>query len=427
MVADPASTEAVTESAPVNRARLGVRLWCRGILHDVAPAQPDDTLREPGLTDLSLRPVATLRVLLQHDPQPFELRPTDQTFPESAQAANDGWQRLLTAAEVAGHTWATSDPASRPEGERAWATVADVAAVAEAAALLDRGLRTRAPGPPGDGRTRDCWDIAVAAEHVRRLAASGWLPVPEPLRSRPNRVLFVSARHLGDVAPALANLAALLTHATHLRPETVGGLATAHARTLDTLATILTATSPPAHRAGRRQFAAALRAHGETLLNVQVECRRLRSLDADDPQPALQMREIRASLRHIAAGPDAGADRADQVALLASLRPALSFAPSIAAITRAHVSGGHWLQPAARNELGWEKAGDNARITYAIELAAADAQELTSRLPPRRPTPSPFRSPHDLLDQRQMHRDRRRGPSPAGSHPVVYGVPVVGP
>jgi hypothetical protein len=242
MVADPISTAAVNEAAAVNRARLGVRLWCRRVLHDVAPAEPDDTIREPSLSDLSLRPIATLRVLLHHDPQPFELRPTEASSRGSSEAAKNSWQHLLTVAELAGHTWATSDPATRPEGDRAWATVADVAAVAEAAALLDRGLLAREPGPPGDSHTRDCWDIAVAAEHVRRLAASGWLPVPEPLRPRPNRVLFVSARHLGDVAPALANLAALLTHATHLRPETVGGLATAHARTLDALATMLTAS-----------------------------------------------------------------------------------------------------------------------------------------------------------------------------------------
>jgi hypothetical protein len=334
MVADPISTAAVTESAAVNRARLGVRLWCRRVLHDVAPPQPDDAIREPGLADLSLRPVATLRVLLEHDPQPFELRPTEASSRGSAEAATDSWLQLLTTAEIATHTWTASDPGSRPEGDRAWATVADVAAVAEAAALLDRGLLTRAPGPRGDGRTRDCWAIAVAAEYVRRLAASGWLPVPEPLRPRPNRVVLVSALHLGDVAPALANLAALLTHATHLRPENVGALATAHARTLDTLAAMLAATSPPAHRAGRRQFAAALRTHAESLLNVQVECRRLRSLDADDPRPAFQMCEIRAALRHLAARPDRASNMADQAALLASLRPALSFAPSVAAIIR---------------------------------------------------------------------------------------------
>jgi len=188
---------------------------------------------------------------------------------------------------------------------------------------------------------------------------------------------------------------------------------------------MLTATSPPAHRAGRRQFAAALSAHAETLLDVQVECRHLRSLDADDPRPAFQMREIRAAMRHLAATPDRASNPADQAALLAALRPALSFAPSVAAITRAQVAGGHWLQPAARSELGWERASDNARITYAVELAAAEAQELTERLPPRRPIPSPFQSPHDLLDQQQLHRDRRRGPSPAGTHPVVYGASVV--
>jgi len=136
------------------------------------------------------------------------------------------------------------------------------------------------------------------------------------------------------------------------------------------------------------------------------------------------MCEIRAALRHLAARPDRASNMADEAALLASLRPALSFAPSVAALTRAHVAGGHWLEPAARGELGWEKASDNARITYAVELAAAEAQELTGRLPPRRPIPSPFRSPHDLLDQQQLHRDRRRGPTPAASHPVVYGASV---
>jgi hypothetical protein len=274
MVADPACVTAVTESAAVNRARLGVRLWCRQVLRDLAPPQPDDVIREPGLADLSLRPVAALRVLLEHDPQPSELRPTDASLRGSAEAADDNWLRPLTAAEIAGHGWATADPSSRPAGDGAWSSVADVAAVAEAAALLDRGPLAWASGPPGVGCTRDCWNIALAAEHVRRLATSGWLPEPEPLRPRRNRVVLVRAHHLGDLPPALVNLAALIAHASHLRPETVGALATAHARTLDAVAAMLTVSSPPAHRAGRRHFAAALRTHGETLLNVQVECRR---------------------------------------------------------------------------------------------------------------------------------------------------------
>jgi hypothetical protein len=130
------------------------------------------------------------------------------------------------------------------------------------------------------------------------------------------------------------------------------------------------------------------------------------------------MREIRAALRQLATSPD-------QAALLASLRPALSFAPAAAAITRAHDGGGHWLQTAAGSEIGWEKASDTARITYAVELAAAEAHELKGRLPPRRQISSPYRSPHDLLEDPQLHRNRRRGPSPAGAQSVVYGSSVV--
>ena len=179
----------------------------------------------------------------------------------------------------------------------------------------------------GESRTRDCWTVAVAAEHVRWLAASDWLPVPEPLRSRPNRVVLVRSRHLGDLAPALATPATLLTSAIYLRPENVGALATAHARTLDTLAARLTATSPPAHRTGRSQLPPRSEPTATPLLDVKVDCRRLRSLFADDPRPALQMPEIRAALHLLAARLDVGADRADQVALLAALRRALSFAP----------------------------------------------------------------------------------------------------
>jgi hypothetical protein len=59
-----------------------------------------------------------LRALLGHDPHPFEPYLSLPETPLPGDAANEQWENLLGAAEVASHEWSSSDPASARRGSR---------------------------------------------------------------------------------------------------------------------------------------------------------------------------------------------------------------------------------------------------------------------------------------------------------------------
>jgi hypothetical protein len=287
---------------------------------------------------------------------------------------------------------------------------------------LDRDLAAGHPDKHGTGWTRDGWEIAVAAAEVRQLAASGPLLSATPLRLAPHRLKPVSVRSIDTLAPALANLAALLTAAKHLSPGTMGALAATHAQTVRTLAGALAATGPPAQRAVRKQLATSLGNHADMLVNVQVAGRRLQSLEPDDPRPALQMQEIRGGLRQLGAGTTSRlAFRNDQTSLLSSLGAALAFAPSVAASTCAHIQSGRWLQPTSSERLRWEKVSPDAPIAETAMLVQGQAYTLARQLPRPRPTGLRHRTPHELLPRQLLNRDRQCGPSPALPHAPTFG------
>jgi hypothetical protein len=188
----------------------------------------------------------------------------------------------------------------------------------------------------------------------------------------------------------------------------IGALVTAHARTLDTLASALTATSPPAQRAGRRRFAGALRGHGQSLATVRLACRNLTSLDNDDPRPAAQMREIRGALRPLADKPNLASDVDHQKALLAALRPALAVTLAVDAAAGSHLRSGRWYMPAEGQLLRWAKVSNDHPINGALDLAATHARALISQLPPPHPSGPQYRRPHEILAPPVIHDGQRR-------------------
>jgi hypothetical protein len=66
MVADPAIVANTTDVELVSRARLALRWWCRGMLHDVAPVHHEEVPAKPGLIDLARHPLGVLQRLLSH-------------------------------------------------------------------------------------------------------------------------------------------------------------------------------------------------------------------------------------------------------------------------------------------------------------------------------------------------------------------------
>jgi hypothetical protein len=376
------------------------------MLTDLAPPLAEDVDGPPRLADLALNPVGVLHALLQRDPAPFRVSARARTAAQITETASDHWKRLGDAAEIVTHEWTSSDPTSRPTGEQAWTRIADVAALAQAAASLDRALVEADTAPPRV--FGDSVEIGLAAEHTRRYATSGPLPQPEPLRPEPHRLVPTPVQQFGDVPAGLTHLAALVTTAKHLRPDVIGALVTTHARTLDTIAAALTATSPPAHRARRRRFADALRGHGQSLANVRLACRSLISLDPDDPQPADQMREIRSALRPLAARPDLARDADHQKALLAALRPALAVTLAIDAAASSHLRSGRWYMPDAGQVLRWAKVSNDHPIKDALDLAAAHARALISQLPPPHLSGPQYRRPHEILAPPVIHDGQPR-------------------
>jgi hypothetical protein len=425
MAANPSVVAAATDIETVNRARLATRRWCRTVLDDVAPAQNAEIGGNPGIADLARRPIGVLQTLLRHEPQP--LTPGPLSTSDDGEAGNEQWRLLAGAVEVAAHEWSSSDPASRPTGEQAWSTVADVAAVAETAALLDRDLASVRSGTNGPGAP-DCWEIAIAAEQVRQLAASGPLLSTQPLRPAPHRLRPVPVRSIDTLAPALVNLAALIVGARNLAPGTVGALAATHARTLHTLAGALAATGPPAQRAVRKQLAIAVHHHADMLVNIQVAGRPLQSLDSDDPRPALQMQAIRSGLRQLGASRTARLTfRHDQPALLDALAAALELAPAAATSVCAHIQAGRWLQPRTSAQFGWQAVTPDAPIAEAATLVQGQARTLATQLPRTRPARLPHRSPHEVLTPQLLRSDRQRGPSPDVAHTPSFGDGAGGP
>jgi len=416
MVTAPGVAATASDADTVNRARLGLRQWCRQLLNDITPAQHTHVAAEPRLADLAVHPVGTLQNLLVADPAPLRLR--DHKDTASAEMANRDWVRLGHEAELATHSWATADPASRPKGERAWSTVADVAAVAETTAVLDRQLIDQHPGNDAERVLRDSAEVGVAAQHVRRIATSGPLPPPQPLQSAPHRLQPIPVPTLQHLPDALTNLGRLVTTAPHLRPRAVASLIGTHIPTLEMLADALTAKPPPAQRAGRRRFAAALRAHGDTLSNLRVAARPLRSIDMDDRRPTVQAQAITELMTRLR-DREPWTDPQSQQIALASLLPALAVTLAFAKAAMAGVRAGRWFEPADGRLLRWRKVSHEHPVTEAVELAIAHARGLMGQLPRPTPARSPFRSPHEVLAPQLLYTERIRPPDPTTPAPAL--------
>jgi hypothetical protein len=162
--------------------------------HRPCPVRDATPPARPGLAELGTDPVGMLHTLLAVDPPPTRLcSDADQA---ALKAADRQWTRLGHLTELVAHSWATADPPPRPIGERPWSVVADVAAVTEATAVLDRQLPEHHPGR-NKAAWRQAWDVGIAAAHVR-AAEGGPLPRSRPLRGAPRRLQPIPVASLAD-------------------------------------------------------------------------------------------------------------------------------------------------------------------------------------------------------------------------------------
>jgi hypothetical protein len=373
------------------------------MLADLTPGIADMPGQVPRLADVALNPVGVLDRMLHDDPPRLELPPPEKAREGVAEKANGQWKRLADATEVITYEWSSSDPDSRPTGEHTWTRIADIAALTQAAAVLDRQF---VDADKAALNVLDvCSEVELVADHARQYATSGPLPPPAPLHPPPQRLAPHLVRGLTDVPAGMAQLGTLITKAGHLRPSMIAALATAHGRSIDAIAAALTATAAPGHRAARARVADALRSHGQSLATVALACRTLESIEPDDPRPAMQMRELRTALNPLTDRPRLAAGKSNQQALHAVLRPALGASLAIETTTQSHIRSARWYTPAEGGlRLTWTKIGDDHPIHEALALLGAHARALISKIPPHQPPARrPYQAPHEILGPALHH------------------------
>jgi hypothetical protein len=205
--------------------------------HRPRRVQDATPLARPGLAELGTDPGRDAAHAARGGPA--RLRLGSDADQAALEAADRQWTRLSYLTELVAHSWATADPPSRPTGERAWSVVADVVAVTEAAAVLDRQLPQHHPG-----RNKGSVAAGVGRGHYRRAfrraAEGGPLPRSRPLRGAPHRFQPIPVTLLASLLGALRNLAGMVAGAAHLRPRTVAPLVGAHTAVLEMRATAVT-------------------------------------------------------------------------------------------------------------------------------------------------------------------------------------------
>jgi hypothetical protein len=417
------------ELPAVNAARLGLRRLCAQVLGDVAPVLPVRVGDgRPGIADLARSPVSTLRGLLAKDPPELIAAAGDR--PANDGGAPTAWRTLWAATALAADDWSRADLASRPAGAEAWSAVADIVAVTEAAALIDRDLVDPRRGRFRVRRSDDSWRVGIVAAEVRRLACTGPLPPAESLRPDGKNLLPLRVRSLAELQAALTRLAHLVRVAGHLRPESVGALAGAHARTLVLVAQVMEGGSAngAAHGAVMPGLSDELRTHAVALVNVRGALRRVRSISSDDPRPARQMAQVRTTL--LALGDrlsSPGAEPASRV-VAEAIRPALTFGPAMRDLVEWQVSFGQWYtREEGHGRFEWTPTGPGSepRAIDAVRIAASDAARLLTRVPPpESPASQVGRSARGVLDPLLLGRYRRRHSSPA-DEPGAARIPRV--
>jgi hypothetical protein len=142
-------------------------------------------------------------------------------------------------------------------------------------------------------------------------------------------------------------------------------------------------------------------------VDIGAAARRLRSIDADDPRPGLQMFEVQAALRHIAGHPTLQTTDAAQKALFVAIQVARMVPTALAASTESHVRGRRWLQPAQSEQLRWVQIDLDPSVLAAARLAANQSRALGEALPvARRAVTAQQRPSQALAPLLDTHRRR---------------------
>lgn len=297
--------------------------------------------------ELDRHPVAALGRLLADHPRRWYAAPTDIALTPAVTAAGQLWRDVGRHATLAHHAWVTSSPDSRPTGDAAWSALADLAALAEAAATLDPDL---ARAMTTTGRHDDATNfsaaavsgIRVAAAESRSLATAGPLPDVEDVTAARSRPVAVHAAEA--VLVAQRRLALLLAQVEDIRPADVERVITTQGRTALIAARLV---EDP-------RLADELREHARVLAAAVDRPQRVASIGPTDPRPLAQAREL---LRYFAA---AAPDSHTSAAAVGFARGVAEVSEALSVVATRQTEQRRWLVPEPDHRPGrpiWTRSG----------------------------------------------------------------------
>jgi hypothetical protein len=241
---------------------------------------------------------------------------------------------------------------------RAWAALADVAALTEAVTVLDHDLAQAAGSLGRNADARALVSSAVsglrrAAVEVQAHARFGPLTpadVESPRRT-PHQVAIV--RGDDDLAGAETRLVGLLSSARHLRPEQAVQVALGQARCATAVAELLRAKAAGGAAADGRvgQVATALDGTARALAVAASAPAQAASLHRGDPRPLLQAGELSRYLR----APGATGGQRETAALVGFARALPDVLTTLFEVARRHTARGHWLVPTHEEASTWAR------------------------------------------------------------------------
>jgi len=329
-------------------------------------------------------------------------RPAASTFgvlTSSTRSRPDAlWRALLRHASLAAVDW--HQRTSTPEGDAAWSLIGDVAALGEAASILDADIAAALRSAGRHGETDEL--VNGPAQHMRlasaqsaALAARGAMPPITVLPGRASRPVLVASA--ASVSEGQHRLADFLCQAEDVTPHSLLAV-TALAGQSARLAARLTPSAV---------LTASLEQHARHLALAARPPARCATVRPGDPRPEAQAYELRRHLRSLEPGTPAASEAAEAFAgHLQTVTEALTDC------ARRQTGQGRWLISAAdsgpaiwqRSRLGVENGPPfvDALKRVAAEAAtderlnAAEARVVTDAarafVPPRVTLASPLRA-----------------------------------
>ncbi len=285
----------------------------------------------PSLRLADEHPVAALGSLLQRHPLLAGAALTDSLL-DATTPPGQHWASMGRHVALAEHAWTTTHPSTLPRGDAAWAVVADVAAMTQVLATLDRDL---AGHLQRQGRSADAEQLRraagsglrVVAAEVQSVATSGPLPAQ---RWTPALLTVTPVASTEDLARGQARLADLLRSAPVLTPQDVRTVA------LQQLRLVLTAaesTAEPRLRAELMRLAV-------TLDPATTRRPRVRSVDEPDPWASAPVRQAQVLHWFVSAKSDPSPALATTVASTATV-----VVDALSSAAARNLAQGRWLVP----------------------------------------------------------------------------------